>query len=118
MNIHLRMVGRPETAQGEQSPTGQSHSRAEQAHTLGLNDSSAQRGGASTPARHAEQARMQEPNESSAQIGGARTPDSTAGSDEPGNAHRLPTYKSVSCVKHVVEIYSGIQRMTQLSLLR
>ena len=69
------MVGLLETAQGEQSPTGQSHSHAEKAHMLGLNDSSAQCRGASAPARHAEQARMQELNDSSAQLGGARTAD-------------------------------------------
>ena len=60
---------------------------------------------------------MQGLNINSAQIGGAHTPDSATSSDEPGNSHWLPTDKSTPCIKHVVAIYSGIQRMTQLSLL-
>ena len=50
---------------------------------LGLNDSSAQCGGASTPSRHAEQAHMQELNYSSAQSGSACTPNPTTGLNEP-----------------------------------
>ena len=46
-------------------------------HNLGPNDSLAQHGSASTPARHAEQACMQEPNDSSAQLRGACTADPT-----------------------------------------
>ena len=72
---------------------------------------------APNPDPHAEHAHTQGPNINSAQIGSAHTPDSTTGSNEPGNAHRLPTYKSISCVKHVTAIYCGIQRMMQLSLL-
>ena len=43
---------------GDQIPTGQQDTRDEQAHTPGVNDSSAQRGGARTPARHAKQTHM------------------------------------------------------------
>ena len=68
---------------GDQIPTGQQDACDEQAHTPGVNDSSAQRGGASTPTRHAEQTRMQEPNDSSARSGSAHTPEPTTGSNEP-----------------------------------
>ena len=68
---------------GDQLPTGQQETCDEQAHMPGVNDSSAQRGGASTPARHAKQTRMQEPNGSSAQSGSAHTPKPTTGSNKP-----------------------------------
>ena len=79
---------------GDQSPTGQHDTRDEQAHTPGLNDSSAQRGGVSSPARHAEQARMHEPSDSSTQSGSACTPDPTTGSNEPCGDRRPPTDES------------------------
>ena len=61
---------------------------------LGLNDSSAQRGGASTPTRHAKQTRMQELNDSSTQSGGARTSEPTTGSNEPCGDRRPLTDES------------------------
>ena len=79
---------------GDQSPTGQCGTRDEQAHMPGLNDSSAQCGGVSTPTQHAEQACMHEPNDSSAQSGSARTPNPTTGSNEPHGDHQPPTDES------------------------
>ena len=79
---------------GDQSPTGQHDTRDEQAHTPGLNDSSAQRGGVSTPAQHAEQAHMHESDDSPAQSGSAHTPDPTTGLNEPRGDHRPPTDES------------------------
>ena len=66
----------------------------EQAHTPGLNNSSAQHRGVSTPAQHAKQARMHEPNDSPTQSGSARTPDPTTGSNEPRGDHRPLTNES------------------------
>ena len=43
---------------GDQIPIGQQDTRDEQAHTPGVIDSFAQRGGANTPARHAKQTHM------------------------------------------------------------
>ena len=60
----------------------------------GVNDSSAQHGGASTPARHAEQTHMQEPNDSSARSRSAHTPEPTTGSNEPRGDHWPPTDES------------------------
>ena len=80
---------------GDQIPTGQHDTHDEQAHMLGLNHSSAQHGGASTPARHAEQTRMQEPNDSSAQSGSAHTPEPTTGSNEPHGDRQALTDESV-----------------------
>ena len=80
---------------GDQIPTGQQDMHDEQAHTPGANDSSAQQGGASTPARHAEQTRMQEPNNSSAQSGSAHTPKPTTGSNEP-HSDQAPDRRVVS----------------------
>ena len=54
---------------GDQTPIGQHDTRDEQAHTLGLNDSSAQ-------------------------CGSACTPDPTTGSNEPRGDHRPPTDES------------------------
>ena len=76
---------------GDQIPTGQQDTHDEQAHTPGVNDSSAQHGGASTPARHVEQTRMQEPNDSSARSRSAHTPEPTTGSNEPCGDHWPPT---------------------------
>ena len=79
---------------GDQIPTGQQDTHDEQAHTLGMNDSSAQCGGASMPTRHAEQTRMQEPNDSSTRSGSAHTPEPTTGSNEPRSDCQPPTNKS------------------------
>ena len=78
---------------GDQIPTGQQDTHDEQAHTPGVNDSSAQCGGASTPARHAEQTHMQEPNDSSTRSRSAHTPEPTTGSNEPRGDRRPLTDK-------------------------
>ena len=79
---------------GDQIPTGQQVMCDEQAHTPGVNDSSAQCGGASTPARHAKQTRKQEPNDSSAQSGSAHTPEPITGSNKPRSDRWPPTDES------------------------
>ena len=79
---------------GDQIPTGQQDTPDEQAHMPGLNDSSSQRGGASTPTRHAEQTCMQEPNDSSTWSGGAHAPEPTTGLNEPRGDRWPPTDES------------------------
>ena len=78
----------------DQIPTGQQDTCDEQAHMPGVKDSSAQCGGASTPARHAEQTHMQEPNDSSTRSGSAHTPEPTTGLNKPRGDHQPLTDES------------------------
>ena len=88
--VDCRLAG---DSPGDQIPTGQQDTHDEQAHTPGANNSSAQRGGASTPTRHAKQTRMQELNDSSARRRSAHTPEPTTGSNESRGDRRPPTDK-------------------------